>query len=81
LAKELRNAGALDFDDLVDAVPRILRCDEDQVHRETIEEWWEYAKRRRWLEEVGSLWALTERARKELQEEQERVNSPDPKHL
>jgi hypothetical protein len=81
LAGEIRAAGALGFDELVDAVPRILRCDEGQVDRETIEEWWEYAKRRRWLEEVGSLWALTERARKELQEKQERVKSPDPKHL
>lgn len=81
LTSEIRAAGSLDLDELVAAVPRILRCDEGRVKRQTIQEWWEYAKRRRWLEEVGSLWALTERARKELQEEQERVNSPDPKHL
>jgi hypothetical protein len=81
LAREIRLAGALDFDELADAVPRILRCDEDRIHRETIQEWWEFAMRRRWLEQVGPRWGLTVQARKELQEEQERVNSPDPKHL
>lgn len=37
--------------------------------------------RRRWLESVGSRWGLTERAEGDLRAEQERVNSPDPRHL
>jgi hypothetical protein len=81
LAKEFRDAGALDFDELVVAVPRILRCDEGHVHREMIEEWWEFAVRRRWLEPVGPRWGLTERAERDLRAEHERVNSPDPMHL
>jgi hypothetical protein len=81
LASEIRAAGALDFDELASAVPRILQCDEDRVHRETIQEWWEYSKRRRWLEPVESLWGLTERAESDLRAEQERVNSPDTKRL
>jgi hypothetical protein len=81
LGREIRLAGALDFDELVAAVPRILRCCESLVSRQTIQEWWEFAMRRRWLEPVGLRWGLTERARKELQEEQQRVNSPDPRHV
>ena len=81
LAGEIRAAGALDFDELVGAIPRILQCDEDRVHRETIQEWWEYSKRRRWLEPVESLWGLTEKAESDLRAEQERVNSPDVKRL
>jgi hypothetical protein len=81
LAGEIRAAGALDFDELVGAVSWILRCDEGQVHRETIHEWWEFAMRRRWLEPVGPRWGLTERAENDLRAEEERVNSPDPKRL
>jgi hypothetical protein len=47
----------------------------------TIKEWWEFAKRRRWLEPVGSRWGLTEKAEKDLQTERDRVNNPDPKRL
>ena len=79
--QEIRAAGALDFDELADALPRILRWDESQIDRRTIEEWWEYAKRRRWLEPVGSRWGLTEKAEKDLRAEYERVNSPDTKRL
>jgi hypothetical protein len=81
LAREIRAAGALDFDELVGAVPRVLRCDQDRVETATIEEWWEYAKRRGWLEPAGSLWRLSDRALGDLREEHERVNSPDPRHL
>lgn len=81
LAGEIRVAGALDFDELADEVPRILRCDVDHAHRETIHEWWEFAMRRRWLEPVGPRWGLTERAESDLRAEQERVNSPDTKRL
>jgi hypothetical protein len=81
LAREIRATGALDFDELVGAVPRILRCDESRVETATIEEWWEYAKRRGWLEPAGPLWRLSNRALADLHEEHERVNSPDPKHL
>lgn len=81
LTSEIRAAGSLDFDELADAVPRILRCDEDRVDRETIQEWWEFAVRRRWLEPVGPRWGLTERADNDLRAEYERVNSPDPRRL
>jgi hypothetical protein len=81
LAREIRAAGALNFDELARAVPRILRCDESRVNRETIQEWWEYSERRSWLEPVGSLWRLSDRALGDLREEHERVNSPDPKHM
>jgi hypothetical protein len=81
LASEIRAAGALDFDELVAEVPRILRRDVDHVHRETIHEWWDFAMRRRWLEPVGPRWGLTERAEGDLRAEQERVNSPDPRRL
>lgn len=81
LAGEIRSAGALELDELVAAVPRILRCEEGRVDRETVQEWWEFAMRRRWLEQVDSLWGLTERAGKDLQTERERVNSPDPRRL
>jgi hypothetical protein len=81
LAGEIRAAGALDFDELVGAVPRVLRCDEGRISRETIQEWWEYSERRRWLEPVGSLWRLSNKALADLREEHERVNSPDPKRL
>lgn len=81
LTSEIRAAGALDFDELTAAVPRILRCDEGWVKGETIQEWWEFAMRRRWLEPVGSLWGLTESADKDLRTERERINSPDPKRL
>jgi hypothetical protein len=81
LAREIRLAGALDFDELADAVPRILRCDESLVSKETIQEWWEFAMRRRWLEPVESLRGLTEKAEHDLRAERERVNSPDPRHL
>lgn len=81
LTSEIRAAGALDVDELVDAIPRILRCDEGRVSRETIQEWWEFAMRRRWLERVGSLWGLTERAENDLRAEHERANSPDPRRM
>jgi hypothetical protein len=81
MAREIRAAGALGFDELVDAVPRILRCDESRVETATIEEWWEYTKRRGWLEPAGSLWRLSDRALADLHEEHERINSPNPKHL
>jgi hypothetical protein len=81
LTSEIRTAGSLDFDELADAVPRILRCEESRISRETIQEWWELAMRRRWLEPVGPRWGLTERAEGDLRAEQERVNSPDPKRL
>lgn len=81
LANEIRAAGALNLDELVGAVPRILRCDERRVKKATIEEWWEFAMRRRWLEPVGPRWGLTDRAHNDLRTERERVNSPDPKRL
>jgi hypothetical protein len=81
LAREIRAAGALNFDELARAVPRILRCDESRVNRETIQEWWEYSERRSWLEPVGPLWQLSNKALSDLREEHERVNSPDPRHL
>jgi hypothetical protein len=81
LAGEIRAAGALDFNELVGSVPRILRCDESRVDGETLHEWWEYAKRRGWLKPVGSLWQLSNKALVDLREEHERVNSPDPRHL
>lgn len=78
---EIHDAGALDVDELAVAVPRILRCADGRIGTKTIEEWWEYARRRRWLESVGSLCGLSEMARRDLHSERERVNSPNPKHL
>lgn len=81
MAKGFRDAGALDFDELVSAVPRVLRCHGGRVSSETVQEWWEFAMRRRWLEPVGPRCGLTEKAEKDLRAEYERVNSPDTKRL
>jgi hypothetical protein len=80
-AREIRDAGALDLDELVEAAPRVLRCEESRIGVETVREWWEFAMRRRWLEPVGPRWGLTERAERDLRAEHERINSPDPIHL
>lgn len=81
LTSEIRAAGSLDLDELVAAVPRILRCDEGRVKRQTIQEWWEFAMRRDWLGKVGPRWGLTESAHNDLRTERERINSPDPRRL
>jgi hypothetical protein len=79
LASEIRAAGALDLHELADAAPQILRCDKDRIRVETIEEWWEFAWRRGWLERAGGRCRLTETARGDLREQREQENSPDPK--
>lgn len=81
LAGEIRAVGALDLHELADAAPRILHCDKDRIRVETIEEWWEFAWRRGWLERAGRRCRLTETARADLRAERERVNSPDPRLL
>jgi hypothetical protein len=76
LTDEIRDAGALTFEELVDLAARPL---DGRGSRATIEEWWEYARRRSWLEEYGDgRWRLTSSGREELREERRRVSQPDP---
>jgi hypothetical protein len=57
-------------------VARPLR---ERASRQTIEEWWEYAHRRSWLEEHGTgRWRLTSSGREEVQERRRRASQPDP---
>jgi len=78
LAGAIRAAGALDLHELADAAPRILRCDKDRIRVETVQEWWEFAWRRGWLECAGRRCRLTETARTDLRAQREQENSPDP---
>jgi hypothetical protein len=76
LTDEIRDAGALSCDELVEMAARPLK---GQVSRETIEEWWEYAHRRGWLEEYDSRSRrLTSTAKADLHARRQRVAAPDP---
>jgi hypothetical protein len=51
----------------------------DRASRKTIEEWWEYAKRRSWIEEHGpGRWRVTSLGREEVREIRRRIAQPDP---
>jgi len=76
LTDEIRDAGALSCDELMQMAARPLK---ERASRETIEEWWEYSRRRSWLEEYGDgRWRLTSGGREELREERRRASQPDP---
>jgi hypothetical protein len=76
LPDEMRQAGALSFAELEDLTRRPLA---GRASRETLEEWWEYARRRNWLEEPDpGLWRLTDTALRDVQAMRRRTSSPDP---
>ena len=76
LPDEIRDAGALTFGELMEMAERPL---DGRASRETIWEWWEYARRRSWLEEQESdRWRLTSSGREELHERRRRATQPDP---
>jgi hypothetical protein len=76
LPDEMRDAGALSFAELEEMASDSLA---GRASRETLEEWWEYARRRRWLEELDpGLWRLTDTAVRDLQTLRRRISSPDP---
>jgi len=66
LTDEIRDAGALSSEELMQMSAEPLR---QQASRETIEEWWEYAQRRGWLEEhEAGRCRLTNLGREEVRE-------------
>jgi hypothetical protein len=76
LTDEIRDAGALSPEELMQMAARPLK---DRASRATIEEWWEYALRRSWLEEQGTgRWRLTSLGREEVREIRRRISGPDP---
>lgn len=76
LTDEIRDAGAISCDELVEMAARPLK---GRVSRETIAEWWEYAHRRDWLEECGAdRCRLTAFARERLEARLQYIRSPDP---
>jgi hypothetical protein len=76
LTDEIRDAGALSHEELMQMAARPLK---ERASRETIEEWWEYADRRSWLEEHGAgRWRLTSIGREAVQERRRRASQPDP---
>jgi hypothetical protein len=76
LTDEMRDGGAVSLDELIEMADRPL---DGRASRETIEEWWEYACRRSWLEEQeAGRWRLTSLGRDELHERRRRASQPDP---
>ena len=76
LTDEIRDAGALSPQELMQLAALPLK---DRISRETIEEWWEYAHRRNWLEEHGTgRWRVTSSGREELRVRREYLAGPDP---
>jgi hypothetical protein len=72
----MREAGALSFNELEEMASRSLS---GGASRETLNEWWEYARRRSWVEERDpGLWRLTDTALQDLHTMRQRVSSPDP---
>lgn len=76
LTDEIRDAGALSCEDLMEMAKRRL---DGRASRATIEEWWEYAHRRSWLEEHGtSRCRLSSIGRVDIRELRQRISGPDP---
>jgi hypothetical protein len=76
LTDEIRDAGAVSREELMEMAARPLDC---LASRATIEEWWEYAHRRSWLEEHGTgRCRLTSTGRKDLRVHREYIEGPDP---
>jgi hypothetical protein len=76
LGREFEDAGALSCAELVElSAEPLRRCASPQ----TIEEWWQYAYRRGWLEDHGyECCRLTEFGRAELRDRRERDAWPEP---
>lgn len=76
LADEIRWAGALSCEELIDLAARPL---DGRASRETIQEWWEYAWRRGWLvAHEADRFQLTDLARTEIQARRESLWQPNP---
>lgn len=76
LTDEIREAGALSCEELIEMAGGPL---DGRASRETIEEWWEYAHRRSWLEEYGTgRRRLTSLGRADVRELRQRISGPDP---
>ncbi len=75
LTDEIRDAGALSCEELIQMAAHPLK---GRASRATIEEWWEYAHRRCWLEQHrAGRYRLTSIGREELQVRREDVDGPD----
>ncbi len=79
LTDEIRDAGALSCDELMQMAVHPLK---DRASRATIEEWWEYAHRRSWLEkdQTGRC-RLTSTGLEDLRTRREDLEGPDPAKL
>lgn len=76
LTDEIRDAGVLSCDELMQMAVRPLK---DRASRATIEEWWEYAHRRSWLEKDGTgRCRLTSTGQEDLRMRRQDVEGPDP---
>jgi hypothetical protein len=76
LTDEIREAGAVSLDELVEMAARAL---EGRASRETIAEWWEYACRRGWIvEQAAGRSRVSGLGREELHEQRRRASQPDP---
>ncbi len=76
LADEIRWAGALSCEELITLTDRPLK---GRASAETIQEWWEYARRRGWLAaHEADRFQLTDSARADLQARREYLSQPNP---
>jgi hypothetical protein len=76
LADEIRWAGALSCEELIMLADSPLK---GRASAETIEEWWEYARRRGWLAaHEADRFQLTDSARADLQARREYLWQPNP---
>jgi hypothetical protein len=76
LTDEMRDAGAVSLEELTEMADRRLN---GRASRETIDEWWEYTRRRGWLEEhEAGRWRISGLGREELHERRRRASQPDP---
>lgn len=75
LAEEIRDAGALDPEELHKMATLLLG--QEVISQEIVCQWWEYAWRRGWLAEAGNRRRLTGVASADLQAARERADAPD----
>ena len=76
LADEIRWAGALSCEELIALADRPLK---GRASSETMQEWWEYGRRRGWLAtHEDDRFHLTDTARADLQARRERLWQPNP---
>jgi hypothetical protein len=74
LAEEIRDAGTLDPSQLARAATS--RLGKDVISQAIVDQWWEYAWRRGWLEEAGMRCRLSSVASVDLQAARDRTAGP-----